>query len=82
MVAAVANVSEQYRSSETYKYLPNTREDLKKMQNQKKTSSNPFNQDEEDGGEYTAVSYEFNCTGYQEAITGTLAADIMFAVTV
>ena len=52
------------------------------MQNQKKTLLNPFKQDEEDGSEYTVVSYEFNCTGYQEAFTGTLAADTMFAVTV
>ena len=85
MVVAVANVSEQYRSSETYKKLPNTREDLKKLQNPKKTSSDPFKQDEEDArdnGEYAVVSYNFNSNGYQEAVTGALATDSMFAVTV
>ena len=85
MVAAVANVSEQYRSSETYKKLPNTREDLKKLQNPKKISSDPFKQDEEDagdGGEYAVVSYNFDSNGYQEAVTGVFATGNMFAVTV
>lgn len=84
MVAAVANVSEQYRSSDTYKNLPNTREDLKRVQNQKKTSSDPFKQDEEDGGddgEYAEILYSFNGNGYQEAIGGGLATESMFAVT-
>ena len=85
MVAAVANVSEQYRSSDTYKNLPNTREDLKKLQNPKRTSSDPFKQDEEDAGdgsEYAEVSYNFNGNGYQEAVTGALAAENLFAVKV
>ena len=85
MVAAVANVSEQYRSSDTYKNLPNTREDLKKLQNPKRTSSDPFKQDEEDvgdGSEYAEVSYNFNGNGYQEAVTGALAAENLFAVKV
>lgn len=85
VVAAVANVSEQYRSSETYKKLPNTREDLKKLQNPKKTSSDPFKQDEEDAGdgdEYAVVSYNFDSNGYQEAVTGALTTENMFAVTV
>ena len=84
MVAAVANVSEQYRSSDTYKNLPNTREDLKKLQNPKRTSSDPYKQDEEDvgdGSEYAEVSYNFNGNGYQEAVTGVLATGNMFAVT-
>ena len=84
MVAAVANVSEQYLSSDTYKNLPNTREDLKKVQNQKRTSSDPFKQDEEDGrddGEYAEILYSFNGNGYQEAIGGGLATESMFAVT-
>ena len=85
MVAAVVNVSEQYRSSDTYKNLPNTREDLKKLQNPKRTSSDPFKQDEEDvgdGSEYAEVSYNFNGNGYQEAVTGALAAENLFAVKV
>ena len=85
MVAAVANVSEQYRSSETYKKVPNTREDLKKLQNLKRNSSDPFKQDEEDGrddGEYAEILYSFNGNGYQEAIGGGLATVSMFAVTV
>jgi len=85
MVAAVANVSEQYRSSDTYKNLPNTREDLKKLQNQKRTLSDPFKQDEEDAGdgsEYAEVSYNFNGNGYQEAVMGALAAENLFAVKV
>jgi len=85
MVAAVANVSEQYRSSDTYKNLPNTREDLKKLQNQKRTLSDPFKQDEEDAGDgsqYAEVSYNFNGNGYQEAVMGALAAENLFAVKV
>lgn len=81
MVAAVANVSEQYLSSDTYKNLPNTREDLKRVQNQKKTSSDPFKQDEEDGREYAEILYSFSGNGYQEAIGGELATESMFAVT-
>lgn len=84
MVAAVANVSEQYRSSDTYKNLPNTREDLKKLQNQKRTLSDPFKQDEEDGkdgGEYAEISYSFDGNGYQEAIGGVLATESLFVVT-
>ena len=84
MVAAVANVSEQHRSSDAYKNLPNTREDLKKLQNPKRVSSDPFKQDEEDtedGGKYAEVSYNFNSNGYQEAVTGALATENMFIVT-
>lgn len=83
MVAAVQNVSEQFRSSEAYKKLPDTEEDLKKIKKVEKSASNPFQQDEEDGGcdgaVYEPVSYSFGKSGYQEAILGDLAESNTFA---
>ena len=61
MVAAVANVSEQYRSSDTYKKLPNTSEDLKRLKHVEKAASDIFKQDEEeaeDGIEYVSIMFE------------------------
>ena len=57
------------------------REDLKKLQNINRTSSDSFKQDEVDGGEYDEISYNFNRNGYQEAVTRALAIEDMFAVT-
>ena len=83
MVAAVANVSEQYRSSDTYKKLPNTSEDLKRLKHVEKAASDIFKQDEEeaeDGIEYVAFSYNFNSSGYQEAVTEVFTGDNIFTI--
>ena len=53
---------------------------MKKLQNSKRTSSDPFKQDEEDGGKYTEVLYNFNSSGYQEAVTGVFGVDNVFTV--
>lgn len=83
MVAAVANVSEQYRSSDTYKKLPNASEDFKRLKHVEKAASDIFKQDEEeaeDGSEYVAVSYNFNSSGYQEAVTEVFISDNIFTI--
>ena len=83
MVAAVSNVSEQFRSSEFYEKLPDREEDLKKAKELKKSASDPFKQDEEDAGDdsavYEALSYSFSSSGYQEATTGDFSGGNAFA---
>lgn len=85
MIAAVVNVSEQFRSSDNYQKLPNTKEDLKKLKHVEKATSDPFKQDEEnsrDDGEYDVISYNFNSNGYQEAVMGGFTTDNVFVVKV
>ena len=83
MVAAVSNVSEQFRSSEFYEKLPDTEEDLKKAKELKKPASDPFKQDAEDAGDrsevYETLSYSFSSSGYQEATTGDFSGGNAFA---
>lgn len=81
MVAAVQNVSKQFCSSAAYERLPNTEEDLKKNKNVGKSATNPFKEDEEDGGEHETILYSFNSTGYQEANVG-MAEETIFSANV
>lgn len=85
MIAAVVNVSEQFRSSDNYQKLPNTKEDLKKSKNVENITSNPFKQDEEnskDGEEYDMISYNINSNGYQEAVMESFTMENVFVVKV
>ena len=73
MVAAVQNVSIQFCSSDTYKKLPDTEEELRKTKKVEKSTSDPFEQDKEDCGEdrvYETIRYSFSSIGYQEATIG------------
>lgn len=68
MIAAVQNVSQQFRDSEAYQKLPDTEEDLKKAKKSDSTMEDPFKEDaEEDDG--STVSYSFGSGGYQEAVS-------------
>lgn len=72
MIAAVQNVSQQFRDSEAYQKLPDTEEDLKKAKKSDSTMEDPFKEDaEEDDG--STVSYSFGSGGYQEAVSGEVA---------
>lgn len=81
MVAAVNNVSEQFRKSDAYKKLPDTDEDLKKIRKAKEPHEDPFKQDaeadEEGNGE---ISYSFSLSGYQEAAIGESAGGMVFSI--
>lgn len=79
MVAAVQNVSKQFCSSEAYKKLPNTEEDLKRNKKDEKSTSNPFREDEEQENEFETVVYSFNSNGYQEANIGATERNIFTA---
>lgn len=68
MIAAVQNVSQQFRDSEVYQKLPDTKEDLKKAKKSDSPMEDPFKEDaEEDDG--STVSYSFGSGGYQEAVS-------------
>ncbi len=72
MIAAVQNVSQQFRDSEAYQKLPDTEEDLKKAKKSDSPMEDPFKEDaEEDDG--STVSYSFGSGGYQEAVSGEVA---------
>ena len=72
MIAAVQNVSQQFRDSEAYQKLPDTEEDLKNAKKSDSPMEDPFNEDaEEDDG--STVSYSFGSGGYQEAVSGEVA---------
>ena len=77
MIAAVQNVSQQFRESEAYQKLPETEEDLKKAKKSESPMEDPFKEDaEEDNG--STVSYSFGSGGYQEAVTGTTPGKTAF----
>jgi hypothetical protein len=69
MIAAVQNVSQQFRDSEAYQKLPDTEEDLKKAKKSDSTMEDPFKEDAEEDDD-SMVSYSFGLGGYQEAVTG------------
>ena len=72
MIAAVQNVSQQFRDSVAYQKLPDTEKDLKKAKKSDSTMEDPFKEDaEEDDG--STVSYSFGSGGYQEAVSGEVA---------
>ena len=72
MIAAVQNVSQQFRDSEAYQKLPDTEEDLKKAKKSDSPMEDPFKEDaEEDDG--STVSYSFGSGGYQEVVSGEVA---------
>ena len=68
MIAAVQNVSQQFRESEAYQKLPETEEDLKKAKKSDSPMEDPFKADEEEDDDST-VSYSFGSGGYQEAVS-------------
>ena len=72
MIAAVQNVSQQFRESEAYQKLPETEEDLKKAKKSDSPMEDPFKADEEEDDDST-VSYSFGSGGYQEAVSGEVA---------
>lgn len=75
MIAAVQNVSEQFRSSEAYQKLPDTEEDLKKAKKADDPAEDPFKEeDSEDDG--CSISYDFGTGGYQEAVSGEIAFNV------
>ena len=69
MIAAVQNVSQQFRESEAYQKLPETEEDLKKAKKSDSPTEDPFKEDAEEDDD-SMVSYSFGLGGYQEAVTG------------
>ncbi|SES44122.1 hypothetical protein SAMN04487884_1603 [Butyrivibrio fibrisolvens] len=69
MIAAIQNVSQQFRDSEAYQKLPDTEEDLKKAKKSDSTMEDPFKEDAEEDDD-SMVSYSFGLGGYQEAVTG------------
>ena len=69
MIAAVQNVSQQFRESEAYQKLPETEEDLKKAKKSDSPTEDPFKEDAEEDDD-SMVSYSFGLRGYQEAVTG------------
>ena len=68
MIAAVQNVSQQFRESEAYQKLPETEEDLKKAKKSDSPMEDPFKADEEED-DVSTVSYSFGSGGYQEAVS-------------
>ena len=81
MVAAIQNVSIQFCSSETYKKLPDTEEELRKTKKVEKAIADPFEQDKEDSGDdrvYETIRYSFSSMGYQEATVGVLTENSSF----
>ena len=80
MIAAVQNVSQQFRESEAYQKLPDTEEDLKKAKKSDSTMEDPFKEDAEENDGST-VSYSFGSGGYQEAVTGTTPEFTLFNLT-
>ena len=77
MIAAVQNVSQQFRDSEAYQKLPDTEEDLKKAKKSDSPMEDPFKEDAEEDDDST-VSYSFGSGGYQEAVTGTTPGKTVF----
>ena len=71
MIAAVQNVSQQFRDSEAYQKLPDTEEDLKKAKKSDSPMEDPFKEDAEDDD--SMVSYSVGSGGYQEAVSGEVA---------
>ena len=72
MIAAVQNVSQQFRESEAYQKLPETEEDLKKAKKSDSPTEDPFKEDAEEDDD-SMVSYSFGSGGYQEAVSGEVA---------
>ena len=72
MIAAVQNVSQQFRESEAYQKLPETEEDLKKAKKSDSLMEDPFKADEEEDDDST-VFYSFGSGGYQEAVSGEVS---------
>ena len=68
MIAAVQNVSQQFRESEAYQKLPETEEDLKKAKKSDSPMEDPFKEDAEEDDD-SMVSYSFGSGGYQEAVS-------------
>jgi len=68
MIAAVQNVSQQFRDSEAYQKLPDTEEDLKKAKKSDSPMEDPFKEDAEEDDD-SMVSYSFGSGGYQEAVS-------------
>ena len=67
-IAAVQNVSQQFRDSEAYQKLPDTEEDLKKAKKSDSPMEDPFKEDAEEDDD-SMVSYSFGSGGYQEAVS-------------
>ena len=76
MIAAVQNVSDQFRSSEAYQKLPDTEEDLKKAKKGDKAAREPF-KEEDSENEGCSISYDFDFRGYQEAVSGEIAFNVV-----
>lgn len=77
MIAAIQNVSQQFRESEANQKLPDTEEDLKKAKKSDSTMEDPFKEDAEED-DVSMVSYSFGSVGYQEAVTGTTPGETVF----
>ena len=77
MIAAVQNVSQQFRDSEVYQKLPDTEEDLKKAKKSDSPMEDPFKEDAEEDDD-SIVSYSFGSGGYQDAVTGTTPGEAVF----
>ena len=73
MIAAVQNVSQQFRDSEAYQKLPDTEEDLKKAKKSDSPMEDPFKEDAEEDDD-SMVSYSFGSGGYQEAVSGEVSS--------
>jgi len=58
MIAAVQNVSQQFRESEAYQKLPETEEDLKKAKKSDSPTEDPFKEDAEEDDD-SPVLYSF-----------------------
>ena len=70
MIAAVQNVSQQFRSSEAYQKLLDTDEDLRKARKSENSTNDPFKDEDSDEDGDVSVSYCFGIGGYQEAVAG------------
>lgn len=81
MIAAVQNVSKQFRSSEAYQKLPDTDEDLRKARKSENSADDPFkDEDSDEDGDDNTISYSFGSGGYQEAISGSVTDIPCFSI--